>query len=166
MSLQKWTWRVFFWKQFPNQLPRVVLTGMLTSQSPGELDFAQFLERKMSGPVTPKWGSSSLLELTTSCSWHFFKSARRPVVRSGGCPSLAAPWKLWSSHLLLKVSGGWCSTSREGGFPCSLWFTVLLCPFTEYRNQSVCVLPMLLCRSNDNQHSPITGSECRVAGEL
>lgn len=59
----------------------------------------------------PKWGSLSLLALAISCWWHFFKSARCPVVCVwSGDPSLAVPQSLWLRHLLLKVPG--CLVSR------------------------------------------------------
>lgn len=114
---------------------------MLTSHSPGELAFAQFLEREMSGSVTPKWGLSSLFTLAISCWWHFFKSARCPVVRGRerGRPRRAAPRSLRLRHLP-QVPGCWCFTSHEGGFPGGLWCSVLLCLFTEHRNPSVNIL--------------------------
>ena len=115
---------------------------MLTSHSPGELAFAQFLEREMSGSVTPKWGLSSLFTLAISCWWHFFKSARCPVVRGSGRgrSSGAAPRSLWLRHLLPPVPGCRCFTSHEGGFPGGLWCSVLLCLFNEHRNPSVNIL--------------------------
>lgn len=61
-----------------------VLSGMLTSHSPGELAFAQFLEREMSGSVTQVGICLPSLHLPSAVGGISFKSARCPVVAVSG----------------------------------------------------------------------------------
>lgn len=157
----------FFENYFQTSFHRWCWLACWPHKAQGSWTLLNFLKERCQAQWPPKWGLSPLLALVPSCSWHFFKSARGPVVRGWGYAGLAAPQSFWLRHLLLQVPALGVPQRQKGA---SLAGSDLrfCCVFARKTETSLWASwpRRLLCRSNDSQHASIRGSEFRVASEL